>query len=55
MFQNQNKSKQHQNKIKREGEFESANQITEKNNNMVKDKHHIKGVITILLILANKS
>ena len=29
-----NKSKQHHNKIKREGDFESANQITAKNHNI---------------------
>ena len=29
-----NKSKQHHNKIKREGDFESANQITAKNQNI---------------------
>jgi len=30
VFWTQNKSKQHHNKIKREGDFESANQITAK-------------------------
>ena len=34
MFWTQNKSKQHHNKIKREGDFESANQITAKNHNI---------------------
>ena len=34
MFWTQNKSKQHHNKIKREGDFESANQITAKNQNI---------------------
>ena len=34
MFWTQNKSKQHHNKIKREGDFESANQITANNHNI---------------------